>query len=128
MKRLTASLVILSLLGLNGAVLAASAGCPLASRGPGPAKACCCGDEGSCNLPPDDTSLASVCCEVTGKEPPADASDPAVPVVGIPQLQTAFVETGFDAPRNPAPAFRIVADVPDTGRPPPYRLFCSLLI
>ena len=126
MRIITAFFLILSVLSLNAAVLTASANCPLMGNNSGTEESCC-GEDAACNLPASGASVAETCCEVTQNGHPAKPATPATPGVTVFHHYVPSVQINYDAPRT-VPTPRSGVQNFDTDRPPPYRLFCSLLI
>lgn len=127
MRKITASFLIFSVLSLSVAVLAASAICPLMDNSSG-MQGCCCGEDAACGLPVSGTSVAGTCCEVTQNGHPAGRAIPATLAVTVPDHDVPSVHVDYDTPRTVTPTSRSIFQNFDTDRPPPYRLFCSLLI
>jgi hypothetical protein len=128
MRKLTASLLILSVLSLNAAVLAASVTCPLMGDGAGMQSGCCCGEDSTCELPVSKASLAGTCCEVSANGSAAEHAPPAIPAAPVSLQYVPGVQMDQGAPPVVKPTRHITVQNFDTDRPPPYRLFCSLLI
>ena len=128
MRKLTASLLILGVLSLNAAVLAASVTCPLMGDGAGMQSGCCCGEDSTCELPVSEASLAGTCCEVSQNGHSADPAPPAIPTVPVSLQYVPSVQMDQDSPPVVKPTRHLMVQSFDTDRPPPYRLFCSLLI
>lgn len=129
MRKLTVSLLILSVVSLNAAVLAASVTCPLTRGGPGMQSGCCCGEDSACELPASEASLSGTCCEVSADGRTAEQAHPAIPAapVSLQYVPVAQIEDQ-DVPPAVKPIRLIAAQNFATDQPPPYRLFCSLLI
>jgi hypothetical protein len=128
MRKLTVALLILSVLSLNAAVLAASVTCPLMGDGAGMQAGCCCGEDSACELPTNGASLAGTCCEVSQNGSSAEPAPPAIPAGPVSHQYVPSVQICHDTPPTVNPARNLTAQSFDTDRPPPYRLFCSLLI
>lgn len=135
MRKITTSLLILSVFSLSVAVLAASANCPLMGNSSGMDEGCCCGEAAACDLPASGPSLpasgasvAGTCCEVTQNGHSAEEAAPATLAVTVSDHHVPSVQIDYDTPRTVTPTSRSTFQDFDTGRPPPYRLFCSLLI
>jgi hypothetical protein len=128
MRRLTASLLILSVLSLNAAVLAAAVTCPLMSDGAGMQAGCCCGEDSACELPMNGASLAETCCEVSQNGQTAEPAPPAIPAGPVSHQYVPSVQIDHDPPPAVKSTRHLTVQDFDTDRPPPYRLFCSLLI
>jgi hypothetical protein len=128
MRKLTVTFLILSLFSLNAVVLAASVSCPLMGDGAGMQAGCCCGEDSACELPMSGVSLAGTCCEVSQNGHSAEPAPPAIPVAPVSHEYVPCVQIDHDAPLAVKPTRHLTVQDFDTDRPPPYRLFCSLLI
>jgi hypothetical protein len=129
MRKATVFFLILGVSSLNVAVLAASASCALGGNNPEIAAECCCGDNAACDLPASQAGVAEACCELTQTSGhPAEQAAPAAPRTIASHHSSLSEQIACDAPRSVAPTPRSTAQ--DTGpeQPPPYTLFCSLLI
>lgn len=128
MRKAIASLLILGVVGLNAAVLTASADCRATTGASGIKGGCCCGGDTSCDLPAGSPGVRETCCEVTQSGDPVEQATPATQAVTIVHQGALPAEADIQDPLAVTSAPRPA--VPDCGsdRPPPYTLFCSLLI